>query len=193
MRHLAAALAAALAVVRTPAHAQERRFETAASLGYAFPMGSAERGSHLSDTTIGLVAFEVELSYRLTSALGLAASGRYSVAIPTLCQTASDCQSSLGNDAALAIVARFFLPRIGPVTPRADIGLGYEWLTTRLSDHRVASSRAYGGPLLLSAGAFAPFSLSARWSLGPSLKASLGKFIDYSFETPAGRDRKSVV
>jgi hypothetical protein len=173
-------------VIQTTAHAQERRIEAAASLGYAFPIGSAERGSRLSDTTIGLVPFAAQLAYRFANVVGVVASARYSVGIPPLCQTASDCQNSLGSDVALAIGVRFFLPRVGPVAPCADVGVGYEWLVTRLSDHDFTSTRSYRGPLLLSAEAFAPFSLSSRWMFGPALGASFGRFSDYSLETPAG-------
>jgi hypothetical protein len=41
---LLAPLAAALLAIPTRAQAEEPRFEAAASLGYAFPIGSAERG-----------------------------------------------------------------------------------------------------------------------------------------------------
>jgi hypothetical protein len=146
----------------------------------------------LSDTTIGLVPIEAELAYRFVDAVGLVASARYSVGIPTLCQTASDCESSLGSDVELAIRIRFFLPRFGPIAPRADAGLGYEWLVTRLSDHGITSSRSYRGPLLISVEASAPFALSSRWTLGPALGASFGRFTDFSLETPAGRDEGSI-
>lgn len=139
-----------------------RRVEVGASLGYAAPVGSAERGSRTSDTNIGLVPIELDLAYRINPAFGVVASARYGIGIPTLCKTAGDCTSSLGSDVVLALRARIFLPRLWRMSPFADVGIGYEWLTTRLTDAGVTSTRAYPGPLPLSMEVAAPFRLSPR-------------------------------
>jgi hypothetical protein len=174
-------------VLASKAHAEEpaRRLDLGAAMGYAFPVASAEAGSRVSDTTIGLVAFEGDVAYRLASALAIDAWGRYGLGIPTLCKSAGDCSSSLGNDVALAVRARFFLPAFGSARPHADVGVGYEWFATRLTDSGVTSTRTYHGPVLLSADAAAPFRLSDRWTLGPELSATLGTFSSYALETPA--------
>jgi hypothetical protein len=171
-----------------PAAAQDpprRPFELAASLGCAAPVGWAERGSRVSDTTFADVPFALDAGYRITRFLGVVANVRYGVAIPTLCRSASDCESSLGNDVALEIAARLYVPHIGPVAGLVDAGVGYEWLTTRLVDASGTSARAYRGPELFSIRIAAPFRLGARWTLGPVVGASFGTFTTYSLETNA--------
>jgi hypothetical protein len=110
---------------------------------------------------------------------------RYGVTIPTLCASASDCQASLGSDFALGAAARFHVPRVWLVSPFVDVGLGYEWLTTRLVDAGATSTRSYGGPVLADLQLAAPFTLGERWSLGPVLGASLGTFTHYDLRTNA--------
>jgi hypothetical protein len=171
-----------------PAAAQApppRPFELAASLGCAAPVGSAERGSRVSDTTFAAVPFAFEVGYRLTRLLGVVAYGRYGVGIPTLCRSASDCESSLGSDVALEIAARLYVPHIGPVAGLVDAGVGYEWLATRLVDASGTSARAYRGPVLFSIRLAAPLRLGRSWTIGPVAGASLGTFTTYRLETNA--------
>jgi hypothetical protein len=162
-----------------------RRVEVGASLGYGAPVGNAERGSRVSDTTFGDVFFAADAGYRLTRIVGVAVRARYGLVIPTLCATASDCEASLGSDVALDLVARFHTPRIGPFQPLADVGLGYEWLTTRLVDSGAQSARSYGGPVLLVTRVAAPAALGDRWSFGPVLEASYGTFTSFELRTTA--------
>jgi hypothetical protein len=178
----------AVALVASPVAAQEppsRRIDLGASAGYAAPVGEAERGSRVSDTAFGSVPFGVDASYRMTPSVGVAAHARYAVTIPTLCQSASDCEASLGSDTALTLSARVYLPRIGRVVPLADVGFGYEWLWTRLVDAGAVSTRSYGGPVLLALRVAAPILLGERWTLGPVLDASLGTFTSYALGTNA--------
>jgi hypothetical protein len=178
----------ALSLLASSAAAEEprpRQLDLAASTGYAAPFGEAERGSRVSDTAFGAVPFAIDAGYRLTRYVGIAVRARYSVTIPTLCQSASDCEASLGSDTALNLSARLYLPRIGSVAPLADVGLGYEWLTTRLVDAGATSTRSYGGPVLLALQAAAPVSLGERWTLGPALDVWLGTFTRYDLETNA--------
>jgi hypothetical protein len=178
----------ALSLVASSASAEgppPRRFELGASAGYAAPFGEAERGSRVSDTAFGAVPFAIDASYRVTPFVGVAARVRYGVTIPTLCQSASDCEASLGSDTGLSLTVRLHLPRIGRIAPLADVGLGYEWLTTRLVDAGASSTRSYGGPVLFALQLAAPVSLGERWTLGPALDASLGTFTGYDLVTNA--------
>jgi hypothetical protein len=178
----------AVASAAAPASAEDlpaRRIELAASVGYAAPFGDAEQGSRVSDTAFGAVPFTLDGSYRLTSLVGVALRVRYGVAIPTLCASASDCQASLGSDLVLGAGARFHLPRVWVVSPFVDVGLGYEWLTTRLVDAGATSTRSYGGPVLAELQLAAPFALGERLTLGPELGASIGRFVHYDLGTNA--------
>jgi len=185
------AATAPLGLVLCPATASAEpptthRLEVAAALGYAIPFASAEAGSRLSDTTIGLVPIEIDAAYLVTESIAVGGWARYGVGIPTLCKTASDCTGSLGSDFEMAARVRFLLPRLWRVAPLADLGLGYEWFSSRLTDGGVTSTRSYHGPLLLSAGVAAPYHLSERWTLGPAVDAALGAFTSAALETPAG-------
>jgi hypothetical protein len=180
------ARALALVLLATSARAEEaRRFEAAADLGYAFPVASAASGARMSDATVGLVAFEGDLAYRVTRRVGVVAWARYGMGVPTLCKSASDCTSSLGTDVALAARARFYLPSLGHFQPRADVGVGYEWLTTRLTDSGVTSTHAYHGPVLFMLEAMGPLQLSDLMTLGPTLGVSLGVFGREALDTPS--------
>ncbi|HEX8795809.1 MAG TPA: hypothetical protein VF765_32890 [Polyangiaceae bacterium] len=189
MRHraLSAAVAVASCMHASPAagDAPARRVELGASLGYGLPLGDAERGSRVSDTTFGDLLLAVDAGYRLTRRVGIAVHAHYGIAIPTLCATASDCEASLGSDVGLELVARFYPPRMGPFAPLVDVGMGYEWLTTRLVDSGAESSRSYSGPVFVAARLVAPVALGERWSLGPVLDGSYGTFTSFGLRTTA--------
>jgi hypothetical protein len=162
-----------------------KRLEVGLSLAYAAPIGDAERGGRVRDTTFGATPIALDAAYRLLPRIGIAARLQYGVGIPTLCQTASDCESSLGGDSIVLLGARFHLPRLGPLAPVADAGVGYEWLTTRLSDSGALSTRAYNGPILFWTWIDAAFRLGDRWTLGPAVGMTVGTFTTYSLETGA--------
>lgn len=183
MRRASIAIVFAASVVATRANAGEpdaRRIEIGASLGYDFPIGSAERGARASDTTFGLVPIQVDGAYRWTDRIGVVLAGRYGIGVPRLCASTSECVASLGRDVVLSVRARFFFPRLGPVAPRADAGLGYEWWTTRLADGDATSTRAYSGPLSFVGELAAPFAVGSRANVGPVLGAAIGTFTGYS-------------
>lgn len=174
-------------------HAEsKRRVEVSASLGYAFPAGSAERGSRVSDVTFGIVPLELDGTYHLTKAVGVGLSVRYAPVIPNLCSAFDDCTGSIGSDVAITAHTRFFLPRLGPIGPAADLGFGYEWFTSRLTDSGVTSSRFYRGPLLLRVDLMAPFRLSSRWTLGPTFGTIVGTFTNGTLDTPASETSYSI-
>jgi hypothetical protein len=168
------------------------QFDLGASIAYAVPVGAAERGSRLSDTTIGIVPLRLDAAYAITSSVGVAVAAAYAPAIPTLCQTASDCISSIGSDVTISLRARVLLPRVGPTSPKLDLGFGYEWLTTKLVDSSASSTRAYNGPLLGLLEVELPFRLGKHWTLAPMLGAMLGVFANESLETGAFRQSGSV-
>lgn len=159
--------------------------EIGAAVAFAAPAGSAQAGARMGDTSWGLGAIDLDVSYRFTPAVAAVLWGRYAVNAPTLCTTAGDCIASLGRDVALAARARFFLPQLGPMQPQVDAGVGFEWWMTKLSDGGATSRRANAGPIALSLEAAAPFRLGARWTLGPVAAAQLGVFTSGSLETSA--------
>jgi hypothetical protein len=187
MRAVMLSVAVAFSLAGSPALAQydKGRIELAASAGYGAPVGEAERGARVSDTAFGAIPFTLDAAYCVTPFVGVAVHARYGIAIPTLCQSASDCEASLGRDTALTLSARFYAPRAWRLSPFLDVGIGYEWLTTQLVDAGATSTRSYGGPVVLAAQLAVPVRFGARWTLGPTLGAWIGTFTTYALHTNA--------
>lgn len=194
MRPAILAIGAGMLLAPAPARADEApsRVEVGAGIAYAAPVGSAERGSLVSDTAIAAVPLRVDVGYAVTRRVAFVAALAYAPVIPTLCQSAGDCISSLGTDVALSLRTRVLLARFGRMSTRLELGVGYEWLTSRLVDNGVASSRAYRGPVLLDVAFSAPLRIGARWTTGPVLSSMLGVFSDESLATPAFRQDARV-
>ncbi len=167
------------------ARADGGRLSVGLALGYAAPIGSTEHGDYLRDASFGLVPFAVDGAYRLLPRLGVAVHAQYGVGIPTLCRTAGDCMASLGSDVSAVLGLRYVGPRVATAAPLMDVGLGYEWLTTRLADAGAVSTRAHRGPVLLALWLALPFRLGERWTFGPVVGASVGTFTSYSLATDA--------
>jgi hypothetical protein len=164
----------------------------ATSLGYAVPMGSAERGARVSDTTFGTVPVSLDAAYRWSPHLGVSLRAQYGIAIPTLCRSAGDCTASLGSDFAVSFAIRVYAPRVGRMAPFVDAGIGYEWMTTRLVEAGASSARSYQGPLLLSLTTAVPFRLGERWAIGPFVGAAAGTFTAFSLDTSASTQSGNV-
>jgi hypothetical protein len=154
-----------------------------ASVGWAAPLGSAERGGRLRDTTFGTVPLGLDASYRFLSSLGVAGHVTYGIGVPTLCQTAGDCTASLGTDVTAILGIRWHVPRLGPTAPLVDLGVGYEWFTARFADAGAHSARSYRGPVLTSGRLAAPFRVGPHWTIGPLVELSVGTFTARSLQT----------
>jgi hypothetical protein len=152
----------------------------------------AERGARVSDTTFGVVPIGIDAAYRVSRLVGVSARAHYGIAIPTLCRSADDCTASLGSDVAVSLAVRFYAPRLGPMRPFVDAGVGYEWLTTRLADSGGRSARAYQGPLLLSTSIAVPFHLGEQWAAGPFVSVAAGTFTAFSLDTNASTQSANV-
>jgi hypothetical protein len=187
MRALVLAMSVGSFLLAVPARADPgppRRFDVAASFGYAFPVGSSEQGAALGDVTFGNVPIDLTAAYRLSRRFALGISGRYGFVIPTLCGDSSECISSLGHDVAIQVRARFFLPPLLGAEPYADAGLGYEWFASKLVDTGKTSTHTYDGPVFFSGEIGVPFELGSRWTLGPALALALGTFVHSHLDAP---------
>lgn len=170
---------------------EERPWSVGLSLGYSFPVGSLEEASRVSDTTYGLVAVAPDVAYRIDPRLGIFVRGSYGVGVPTLCASASDCQDSLGSDVQLILGSRFSFERAIGRRFFGELGLGYEWYASTLSDEGVESTRRYRGALF-STRAGVDFGLGKHFSLGPIVDVCVGELSHSSFESP-GVDRSGRV
>jgi hypothetical protein len=176
-----------IVLVARPSRALDR-IETDASLGFALPAGSLERGPRVGDTTYGAIPIAIDVAPFVAPRVALRASLAFAVAIPRLCATASDCKASLGRDVAVDLGARFALPELARVSPRLDIGVGWEWYATTFSDAGVSSTRSYSGPTFAAIALSAPIRLGDRFALGPSLGVRAGAFTSASRATPGWTD-----
>jgi hypothetical protein len=188
VKRLIAFVATILAFIIADNARGEERGEASASLGYAFPAGSLERGSRVSDTTYGAVPLAIDGAVFVTPRVALRLSAAFALAIPKLCASSSDCTASLGNDIAVDAGVRFALPDLGPFAPRFDAGFGWEWYTTSLSEKGVASTRAYSGPTFAALALSAPLRISRRFTLGPMLGVRAGAFTSSTKTTPSWTD-----
>jgi len=157
-----------------------------ADLGYAYPIGAAETGTDTRDVSFGLVPLSLIGTYDLARDWSANARLSYALNIPTLCASAPDCESSVGHDVGISIGVGRTLPRRWHLTARLGLDVGWEWLTTKLSDAGVASSRSWGGPFARLE-IFADLKPSGPWSLGPAIGIDAGFFSHFDLDTPAGQ------
>lgn len=164
------------------------RLETDASLGFAIPAGSLERASMLGDTTFGAASIQLDGAWFLARNVAVHAAISYAAGVPKLCASAGDCEASLGRDVAVDVGARIALFDVGRFAPRLDLGVGWEWYATSLSDNGVSSTRAYSGPTFGALDLAMPFRVSSRFAIGPALGARVGVFTSVTRTTPTWSD-----
>jgi len=162
-----------------------------AGLGYAYPVGAAERGTDTRDVSFGLVPVSIGASSDLSRGWDASARFRYALNIPTLCASGPDCESSLGRDVAFTVGIGRTLPSWRRFTTHVALQVGWEWLTTTLSDAGVAASRSWNGPLG-SLEIFVDLKSSGPWCLGPVLALDAGLFSHGDLDTPAGHSGGST-
>jgi hypothetical protein len=169
----------------SPARAFGERWDVGLQFAYGLPGGRLERGSFISDTTPGILPLQLDVAYRLGNSVAIAAYGVYGFVVPSLCSGGKDCAASIGHDVSVGVRGRYYLPRAGPISPRIDLGVGYEWFESKLSDKGTTSSRSYRGPVLGSIEVFGNLLRSSPWMLGPALGASFGVFAARTLEAGA--------
>lgn len=161
------------------------RVRLLADIGYAYPAGTAETGTDTRDVSFGLVPLSLVGTYDLARDWSASARLRYALNIPTLCASAPDCESSLGRDVAATVGVGRALPRRWHVTARVGLEVGWEWLTTKLSDAGVVASRSWNGPFVRME-IFGDLKSGGPWSVGPAIGIDSGFFSHFDLVTPAG-------
>lgn len=177
------AAACAILAVANAARADPPRGEVGGGGAWAFPAGSFERGARVSDETYGVVSMNVDGAWRVLDRLSIGLFFQYGEVIPKLCASSSDCTSSLGRDVVLAAFARWHFSQVGLLRPSLAGSIGYEWFSSKLSDHGVASSRGHRG-VLFGLDAFFGFALTQRATFGPTLGLALGVSDHASIDAP---------
>ena len=123
-------------------------------------------------------------AYDLSSMWAVQARLWYAANVPTLCAGTSDCLSSVGRDIGIVVGSGRTFQRRGRMTPHVDLAIGWEWLTSKLSDSGVTATRSWNGPLV-SIGAFLDLSSRPPWTWGPALTVNVGVFSHAELQTPA--------
>lgn len=160
------------------------RFTLLGDVGYAYPVGTAETGTDTRDVSFGFVPLSLLGRYDLARDWSATARLRYAFNIPTLCASAADCEASLGRDVAAGVGMGRTLPRWRHLTAHVGVEIGWEWLTTKLSDANVASFRSWNGPFARLE-VFADLESAEPWSVGPAIAVDAGMFSHFDLETPA--------
>jgi hypothetical protein len=173
----------------TPPHARagvalQHPFEVGFRSGFGVPVGSLEHGTQASDLSYGGVPFSLDATYAFAPNLSAGAFAAYALAIPKLCDSASDCRSSLGSDASIGVLFRANLPALGVVIPELEFGSGYEWLARRYVDHGATSTRSFSGPLLARVACIPTVRVGSRTSLGLAIGVSVGVAVRAGLEAP---------
>lgn len=182
----------ALAAASRLARAEEpRRSQLGIDLGYAFPAGSNERGSDLSDVTFGIVEAGIVGAYRIHDRWSIGPGAHYGIVIPTLCSSSSECKASLGHDVRVGALGRVVVGRWGSFEPDAELELGYEWFASKLVDSDVTSERKYRG-VQATLRAHGGFELTRAVFLGPSLELGTGVFGRTSLDAPGIQEARST-
>jgi hypothetical protein len=162
------------------------RVTVSAALGYAYPIGSTERGNDTRDVSFGLVPLSLTGAYDLGKSWSTQLRVNYAANIPTLCSSGSDCIASLGHDFGLQIGIGRVFPQWRSFTAQLELYFGWEWLSTRLTDSGVTASRSWNGPSA-ALDVFVDLRSRGPWSFGPAIGVSGGVFTHYELETPAGQ------
>jgi hypothetical protein len=160
-------------------------------VGYAYPAGTAETGTDTRDVSFGLVPLSIGGSYDLARGWNASARLRYALNIPTLCASGPDCEASLGHDVAFAVGVGRALPQWRRLTAHVAFEIGWEWLTTKLSDSGVSASRSWSGPVA-AIDVFTDLRSHGPWMIGPAFRLDAGFFSRSSLETPAGQSSGSA-
>jgi hypothetical protein len=160
-------------------------------VGYAYPVGTAEQGTDTRDVSFGIVPLSLAGAYELGPRWSAGARLRYAPNVPTLCASASDCFASVGWDLAATVLVSRALPRWRCISPHLGLEVGWEWLTTKLSDSGVSSSRTWNGPTG-TLELFLDLRSEGPWMVGPVAAVTAGVFTHASLSTPASQTSGST-
>jgi hypothetical protein len=83
------------------------------------------------------------------------------------------------------------LPAWRRLTAHVALEVGWEWLTTKLSDSGISASRSWNGPAA-ALDVFADLRSQGVWMIGPAVRLDAGFFSHSALDTPAGRSSGST-
>ena len=144
----------------------------------------------LSDDLHGVIPFWIDAGYRLSSRLTLGAYFVFGLVLPKVAPAANPLSGGCPRDFDCAatglragITAEYaFLT--GPVRPWLGLGVGYEWVQTRIEGRTLDLQLAtwHSGPEFLQLQAGTDFSLYPSFGLGPFVMLTAMMYTSCSLE-----------
>jgi hypothetical protein len=182
-------LCSGLAVLGSTSSARAGGFELGARVGYGIPLGETDDGYDLSDGIAGMIPLQLDVGYRVTSALSLGGYLMYGFGfagddISRSCDEVDDfpgvSASCYTHDVRLGIQALYHFSPKKNLDPWLGVGLGYEWLTLGFElsggGEEVDMSVTGKGFEFINLQGGLDFTLTPGFALGPFLSFSVGQY-----------------
>jgi hypothetical protein len=192
----AALVTAALVTAASPSRAEEPsasasqqpRFHLGLRTGFGVPVGKYAdvRNAGFVDTDVnalsddihGAIPLWLDAGYRLSPHLMLGGYFMFGVVLPKVAPAAAplsggcpDGVDCFATGVRFGVQAQYAFSPGGFVNPWMGIGLGYEWITTRLEgelfSNRIEATSSYSGPELLHVQGGVDFVLTPNLAAGP--------------------------
>lgn len=186
MRKIVLSLAALAVIVSQPARAADPSpgFGASLRLAYGIPMGSAsgEAGADLSKIFSGSLPIQVDVGYRFTPNLSVAAYYQYAFAFVAsdLGSGSYTCSSSgvscSGNDMRLGIEAFWHFMPGQQLDPWIGLGTGYEWSKVTVESGGISADVKFHGWEFFNAQVGLDYQVAPQLGVGPFVQFALGQY-----------------
>jgi hypothetical protein len=187
---LAAGAAAAMALLCTPAHADEQSGIAAGfRTGYAIPFGAAKSGTSLGTLEGGKIPFVFDLGYRFSPHFYLGGFFEYGIVftpVHTCGGTPGQAESCEGSDLRGGIDFQYHFSPDHLTDPWVGLGIGYEAARTRYELQGEETSNIFYGFEYIDLQAGLDLHVSKTVPFGPFVDLSFGEFSHESYRDPAG-------
>jgi hypothetical protein len=186
---LAAGVAAAMALLCTPAQADEQSGIAAGfRTGYAIPFGAANSGQSLGTLDGGKIPFWFDLGYRFSPSLYVGGFFEYGIAFVPVhtCNPTNQGTSCEGSDMRGGIDFQYHFSPSQFVDPWAGLGVGYEANRIRYELQGTEYSNIYYGFQYVDVQAGLDLHVSKVVPFGPFFDLSFDRFSHESVKAPSG-------
>jgi hypothetical protein len=171
----AALLAASFAFQVHAQESPESGLTLGAKVGYALPMGEADKGEKLGDLFSGMVPLQAELGYRLDRSwsVGLYAQYGFVSVKSSLCPAGVSCS---GVSTRLGVQGQYTFDRTPGVRPWLGAGVGFEWTSIRVSAGGASETLKIDGTEYLNLSAGGDWLVSPRLWAGPFITLTIAQY-----------------
>ncbi len=187
MRKILLSVAAVLALAVQPARAADFTpgFGASLRLAYGIPMGGVanEANGDLSNFLSGSLPIQLDLGYRFTPNLSVAAYGQYAIGfagnanvsgLGDLCSISG--VSCSGHDWRVGAEAVWHFMPGQQLDPWAGIGTGYEWMSFSAEGGGEKADVTFHGWEFFNVQLGADYQVAPSFGIGPFVQFSLGQY-----------------